>query len=258
MAKDYKFLKMHGAENDFIVFNDIDGSVPEFNNSMVAEICDRKGGIGADGILVLQKESSSDFHMRYLNSDGSEGSMCGNGARCLVILAEKLFDKKTFFFTASDGEHRGWIEENSVKVSMLTKSKINPCSVNGREGFVIDTGAPHFVTKLKNDDLKDLAGVGKELRYSKEFESGANIDFIKLESDNISVCTYERGVESLTMACGTGAVAVALTLRETRGINFPIEMQFPGGLLTVHESDIEGEVVLEGAVKIVYSGSLSL
>ena len=258
MTKEYKFIKMHGAENDFVVFNDIEGPVPEFNNSMVAEICDRKRGIGADGILVLQKSSASDFHMRYLNSDGSEGSMCGNGARCLVILAEKLFDKKTFTFTAPDGEHRGWIEENSVKVSMLTDSKIKPCTVNGREGFAIDTGAPHFVTDLTNDDLKDLSSVGKELRYSKEFESGANIDFIKLENDNISVCTYERGVESLTMACGTGAVAVALTLRETEGIKFPIEIQYPGGLLTVHESEIEGEVILEGAVRIVYSGSLSL
>jgi len=258
LAKDYKFLKMHGAENDFVVFNDIDSSIPEIDNNMVAEICDRKNGVGADGILFLEKNSSSDFHMRYLNSDGSEGSMCGNGARCLVILAEKLFDKKEFTFTAPDGEHRGWIGEKSVKVSMLTDSKIEPCSVKSRKGFFVDTGAPHFVTDLMNDDLKDLSSVGKELRYSKEFEFGANIDFIKLENDKISVCTYERGVESLTMACGTGAVAVALTLRETKGINFPTELQFPGGLLTVHASDKEGELILEGAVKIVYSGNLSL
>ncbi|MCH8928807.1 MAG: diaminopimelate epimerase [Candidatus Marinimicrobia bacterium] len=258
MAKEYKFLKMHGAENDFVVFNDIDGSVPEISDNTAAEICDRKNGVGADGILIFLKKSSSDFHMRYLNSDGSEGSMCGNGARCLVKLAEKLFNKKEFTFTAPDGEHRGWIEENSVKVSMLTDSKVKPCSVNGRKGFVIDTGAPHFVTDLLDDDLKDLSGVGKELRYSKEFKFGANIDFIKIENDNISVCTYERGVEALTMACGTGAVAVALTLRETRGIEFPTEMQFPGGLLTVHQSDREGEVILEGAVRIVYSGNLSL
>ena len=258
MANDYKFIKMHGAENDFVVFNDIDGSIPEIDASMVAEICDRKSGVGADGILFLMKDSSYDFQMRYLNSDGSEGSMCGNGARCLVKLAEKLFDKKEFIFSAPDGEHRGWIKENSVKVTILTDSKIEPCSVNGREGFKIDTGAPHFVTELTNNDLKDLSIVGKELRYSKEFEFGANIDFIKLENDNISVCTYERGVESLTMACGTGAVAVALTLRETRGLNYPIDLKFPGGLLTVHESDKEGEVILEGAVKIVYSGNLSL
>ena len=258
MAKDYKFFKMHGAENDFVVFTYIDGPVPEIDDNMVAKICDRKSGVGADGILFIGKNSSSDFQMRYLNSDGSEGSMCGNGARCLVKLAEKLFDKKEFTFTATDGEHRGWIEENSVKVTILTESKIKPCSVNDRKGFFIDTGAPHFVTDLTNDDLKDLSNVGKELRYSKEFEFGANIDFIKIENDKISVCTYERGVESLTMACGTGAVAVALTLRETRGMNFPMDLKFPGGLLTVYESDKEGEVILEGAVKIVYSGSLSL
>ena len=258
MAKDYKFIKMHGAENDFVVFNDIDGSIPEFEDNMPAEICNRKTGVGADGILILKNKSTCDFHMRYLNSDGSEGSMCGNGARCLVKLAETLFDKKTFTFTAPDGEHKGWIEEDSVKVTMKTESGVKRCSVNGREGYLIDTGAPHFVTELMDADLRNLSSVGKELRYSKEFESGANIDFIKLESESISVCTYERGVESLTMACGTGAVAVAVTLRETRGINFPARIQFAGGHLIVHKSEVKGEVILEGPVRIVYSGSLSL
>ena len=258
MKNKFKFTKMHGTENDFVVINAMIEPPPELDDNKVREICDRRKGVGADGILIIQEKPGFDFHMRYLNADGSEGGMCGNGARCAVKFAGELLNKSELNFTASDGEHRGWVDDDSVRVTITANAEADKRLVDGREGYFIDTGSPHFVTALNEVDENDLIGVGRKIRFDSSFENGANVDFLNIKDNEFFVRTYERGVENETNSCGTGAVAVALVLNQTKSVDFPIELIFPGGRLSVDKSDIEGEVILGGAVKNVFQGSVFL
>ena len=258
MENKVNFIKMHGTGNDFVLINGMLEPLPEFDEKRVRKICDRRTGVGADGILIITEKPDYDFHMRYLNSDGSEGGMCGNGARCAVKFASELLNKSRISFTASDGEHRGWVDDDLVRVTINTKAEADKRIVDGRDGYFIDTGSPHFVTELIKVDEDDLIGAGRKIRYASSFENGTNVDFLKIKDKKIFVRTYERGVENETKSCGTGAVAVALVLNQTKSVDFPIELIFPGGRLSVDKSDVEGELILEGAVKKVFQGSVFL
>lgn len=249
---------MHGTENDFVVINSMLEPPPELDEKRVRKICDRRTGVGADGILIIKEKAGFDFHMRYLNADGSEGSMCGNGARCAVKFAGDLLNKSQLRFTAPDGEHRGWVDNDFVRVTVNTNAEAEKCIVNGRDGYFIDTGAPHFVTDLNEVDEDNLIEVGRKIRFDSSFENGSNVDFLKIKDNNFFVRTYERGVENETSSCGTGAVAVALVLNQTKSVDYPIELIFPGGRLSVDKSDVEDEVILGGAVKKVFQGSVFL
>ena len=258
MGTEIKFVKMHGAENDFILFDEWEYTPPELNRDFIQGLCDRKAGIGADGVLILRKVSGFDFELLYLNSDGLEGSMCGNGARCALKRAEQIRGKSEFNFLAADGEHRGWVEDEIVKVTVFANSKINKLNTEGRDGFLVDTGSPHFVTDLLEGDAENLHAEGRKIRRSSVFKDGVNVDFIERKGEDIFVRTYERGVESETRSCGTGAVAVALTLMENSNSSLPLKLQFPGGILTVNESDRNGELILEGPTKKVFEGVLTI
>lgn len=258
MENKVKFIKMHGAGNDFVLINGMLEPPPEFDEIRVRKICDRRTGVGADGILIITEKPGYDFHMRYLNSDGSERGMCGNGARCALKFVSELLNKSQVKFTASDGEHRGWVDDDLVSVTINTNAEANKCIVDGRDGYFIDTGSPHFVTDLTKVDEDDLIGAGKKIRYDESFKNGTNVDFLRIKDNKIFVRTYERGVENETNSCGTGAVAVALVLNQTKSVDFPIELIFPGGRLSVDKSNIEGEKILEGAVKKVFQGSVFL
>ena len=258
MANKVKFIKMHGTENDFVLINGISELPPDLSESDVKKICDRKAGVGADGILIITEKSDIDFHMRYLNADGSEGGMCGNGARCAVKFASELLNKSRLKFSAADGEHRGWVNDDLIYVTINTNAEAEKCIIDGRDGYFIDTGSPHFVTDLFDVDEDDLRGVGSKIRYDSSFKNGTNVDFLRIKNNKIFVRTYERGVENETNSCGTGAVAVALVLNQTKSVDFPIELIFPGGRLSVNKSDVEGEVILEGAVKKAFQGTVFL
>lgn len=258
MENKVNFTKMHGTENDFVLINGLSELPPELSESDVKKICDRKAGVGADGILIITEKPGYDFHMRYLNADGSEGGMCGNGARCVVKFAGELVNKSELKFSAADGEHRGWINNDLVSITINTNAEPEKCIVEGRDGYFIDAGSPHFVTDLNEVDEDNLIGVGRKIRYDSSFKNGTNVDFIKIKDNKVFVRTYERGVENETNSCGTGAVAVALVLNRTKSVDFPIELIFPGGRLSVKKSDAEGEVILEGAVKKVFQGSVFL
>lgn len=258
MENKVKFIKMHGTENDFVLFNGMSETLPEFDEKIVRKICDRRAGVGADGILIIMEKQGYDFHMRYLNADGSEGGMCGNGARCAVKFASDLLNKSELKFSASDGGHRGWVNNYLVRITISADAEGNNCTVDGRDGYFIDTGSPHFVTELIEAEEDDLKTIGRKIRYDSIFENGANVDFLKIMDNKYFVRTYERGVENETNSCGTGAVAVALMLNQTKSVDFPIELIFPGGVLLVDKSDVEGEVILEGAVKNVFQGSVLL
>ena len=258
MENKVKFTKMHGTENDFVLLNGMFEPLPEFDEKIVRKICDRKTGVGADGIIIITQKPGYDFHMRYLNADGSEGGMCGNGANCAVKFASDLLNKSELKFSASDGEHRGWVNNDLVRVTITANAEGDKRIVAGRDGYFIDTGSPHFVTDLIDADEDDLLAVGRMIRHDSSFENGANVDFLKIKDNKVFVRTYERGVENETNSCGTGAVAVALILNQTKSVDFPIEIIFPGGILSVDKSDVEGEVILGGAVKKVFQGSVLL
>ena len=252
------FIKMHGTKNDFVLINGLSELPPDLSESDIKKICDRKTGVGADGILIMMEKPGYDFHMRYLNANGSEGGMCGNGARCVVKFASELLNKSYLEFSAPDGEHRGWVTEELVRVTIKAEAEVVECVVDGRDGHFVDTGSPHFVTELIDSDKNNLRIVGEKIRYDKSFENGTNVDFLKMKENKIFVRTYERGVEDETKSCGTGAVAVALVLDELMLVEYPINLIFPGGELLVDKSDIEGELILEGEVKKVFQGTIFL
>ena len=215
------FYKYQGTGNDFIMIDNRDGFLTpdNFNSRNIIELCDRRFGIGADGLIIIQHPSGSfgegvDFRMRYFNSDGSEGAMCGNGGRCAVAFAYHCGAVKkgatNTKFTAVDGMHEAFIsdgEEFIVKLKMIDVDEIR----KHNDYFYLDTGAPHYVRFVPNVDDFDVFTEGRKIRYADEFQpKGTNANFVEVLPDGIKVRTYERGVEDETYSCGTGSVASAL------------------------------------------------
>ena len=204
------FFKYQGTGNDFIILDNRNWSYTSLTQQMVKHLCDRRFGIGADGLMLLNSKTGYDFDMKYYNADGREGSMCGNGGRCLVKFAHEMgIHKNNYIFSASDGDHVAEIEyDGTVNLKML--------DVNGMKeehgDFILDTGSPHYVKFVSDVMDYDVVHKGMEIRYSPEFtKSGINVNFVEQkEPDEIIVRTYERGVEDETLSCGTGVTASAL------------------------------------------------
>ena len=205
-----EFYKYQGAGNDFIMIDDRELQFP-VSTELVNHLCDRRFGIGADGLILLRNYPNFDFEMVYFNSDGKLASMCGNGGRCTAAFAKQLgIKEEEYYFMAVDGEHRAFIKDKLVSLQM---KNVNQISKRGSD-IVLDTGSPHyirFVDKLKDLDVVKLA---KEIRNNQEFKgNGINVNFVSKDNtsaNHISLRTYERGVEDETLACGTGVVASAL------------------------------------------------
>jgi diaminopimelate epimerase len=276
------FTKMSGAGNDFIVINKDLFPNLILNNSSIKNLCDRRNGIGADGLITMSgSDGSHDFLMNYYNSDGSTGSLCGNGARCAIKFADysKLTGKSFLKFLSNNKEYSGnIISENLTKVNFNSPVKIDLNHVikltdqSIRSSF-IDTGSPHVIINIE-DVLKDNPGIGslfndlndfpvfnlgKEIRYHDDFSPyGTNVNFIKISDNKVYIRTYERGVEDETLSCGTGSVASALTAYFLNDVRPPVHLVSKGGdTLTVdflvNEQLITG-LSLTGPVKIVFSG----
>lgn len=194
------FFKYQGTGNDFVIIDNRQTIFPKNNTKLVAALCDRRFGIGADGLILLENDKMSDFKMVYYNSDGAESSMCGNGGRCLVAFAHYLgvIDKETTF-NAVDGLHYATIEGDIVNLKMMDVDKIHE---KPNHSF-LDTGSPHHVQLVTALDKFDVQKEGKKLRYGIYGESGSNINFVEQKADNLfDVRTYERGVEGETFSCG--------------------------------------------------------
>ena len=260
------FTKVHGAGNDFVVF-----TYPEQSDDYFAKIapsiCDRRKGIGADGLLLVRRDPGHDFRMVYFNADGSRAEFCGNGARALVLYMWKEgMAPRKMRFVSDAGVHKGLVKEGDPYVSLPDPKDVQLDLSLPEFSFPLhfaDSGVPHVVVFV--DDLAsfDVNGVGRSIRNHPYFSpDGTNVDFVKLEEDNsISVRTYERGVERETLACGTGAVAAAAVINRLKGIKSPIELNFPGGLLRVNfESDASNptEVMLGGQTAVVFKGEIEL
>ncbi len=202
------FYKYQGTGNDFILIDNRSNEI-SLTTEQVHFLCDRRFGIGADGLMLLELEPGSDFKMVYYNSDGNPSSMCGNGGRCITAFAKYLgIIKNTAKFLAIDGIHEATIDENEI-VS-LKMQDVKNVEV-GDDYFYLNTGSPHFVKFINNVQTFDVKNMGALIRYNDRFkEEGTNVNFIERVEDNLFVRTYERGVEDETYSCGTGVTAAAL------------------------------------------------
>ena len=257
-----KFDKYQGTGNDFILLDNRKNDYDEISTEQVKRMCDRHFGIGADGLMLLNKKENFDFEMIYYNADGNEGSMCGNGGRCMVQFASAIGIKKNeYVFDATDGTHKAEIDmdkEVSLKMKDVTDVKFS------LDYYVLNTGSPHYVEFVKDVENLDVVTEGRKIRYSKEFaKEGINVNFVEiLDDDAIYVRTYERGVENETLSCGTGVTASALVAAHNEiGFN-RVEVKTKGGNLSVEfERKNEHEFVniwLCGPVTFVFSGEIEI
>ncbi|GAA4269588.1 diaminopimelate epimerase [Hyunsoonleella aestuarii] len=253
-----EFYKYQGTGNDFVMIDNRQQKIDKNNTKLVAALCDRRFGIGADGLILIQNHEKADFEMIYFNSDGSQ-SLCGNGGRCAVAFARNLgIIAKKATFEAIDGLHFATIEDDIVKLQMQ--------DVNAVEKYVshvfLDTGSPHHVELRENIDDFDIKAEGSKIRYGAPYnEAGSNVNFVKKIGDaTFAVRTYERGVEDETLSCGTGVTAVAIamhTLKETT--DNLITLKALGGDLQVSFEENNGvysNIWLIGPAKLVFKGSI--
>ena len=257
-----EFYKYQGTGNDFVMIDNRAGIFPKENTELVAHLCDRRFGIGADGLILLDTDADTDFRMVYYNSDGNLSSMCGNGGRCLVAFAKKLnIIQNETTFIASDGLHYATVsEENIVSLQMIDVTEIK----NTSEYSFLNTGSPHhvqLVADLENYNVKENGAI---IRYGDLYgKEGSNVNFVKKINDStFSFRTYERGVEGETLACGTGATAVAIAMNATGQTNLnAINLNVEGGKLAV-SFDIENgkytNVFLKGPAEFVYKGTIEI
>lgn len=253
------FYKYHGTGNDFIMIDNRENSFPKNDTKLVARLCDRRFGIGADGLILLENESSADFRMVYYNSDGNTSSMCGNGGRCIVAFARQLgIVDGDARFIAADGPHNATLNEDEDTISLHMKD-VNAISLYDDYVF-LDTGSPHHVEMVEGLKSFNVKDVGHRIRYSGMYgDKGTNVNFVEqLETDIFSVRTYERGVEDETFSCGTGVTAVAIAMHATgKTASQSVELQTPGGKLQVSFSNTGrqySEIYLTGPAAFVFEG----
>lgn len=257
-----EFHKYQGTGNDFIILDGYSKPVPELTEKQIARLCDRRRGVGADGLMILIKKEGLDFGMVYYNSNGKESTLCGNGARCIVRFAHQLgIHKDVYRFSAVDGEHSAEIETDGTVV--IGMNDVN--TVEYHNGYaVLNTGSPHFIKFDPQVDDIDVVATGREIRYSKTFEAeGINVNFVEaLGEDRIFVRTYERGVEDETLSCGTGVTAAALvSAHNENGFN-TVDVKTPGGNLRVEFDRIDDQqfrnIRLCGPATLVFRGEIEL
>jgi diaminopimelate epimerase len=258
-----EFFKYQGTGNDFVIIDNRNGHDIKLTAEQVKKLCDRKYGIGADGLMLLSDKSGYDFEMTYFNSDGREGSMCGNGGRCLIKFADQIgIQKELYKFIAVDGEHEARIDADGV---VYLKMNDVDMIVNHHSDFLVDTGSPHYVKLVPQLANLDVYKKGREIRYSREFEKeGVNVNFVEQldEPDKIFVRTYERGVEDETLSCGTGVTAAALVCYHNENGFNEVEVKTLGGRLNVEFDRIEDgkfrNIWLCGPAERVFNGSVEI
>lgn len=258
------FSKYHGTGNDFVLIDGRDQETSYLDSDLIRQICERRFGIGADGLIILGKSNRSDFLMRYYNADGYEGTMCGNGGRCITAFANRLnIISLDANFEGIDGSHSSTILPNG-EIRLKLKD------VNGirwlEDGYLLDTGSPHFVKFVTQLDPLDIETEGSEIRHQSRFgKGGVNVNFVQkgISSNRISVRTYERGVEAETFSCGTGVTAAAIcSYYHFKSDNFSYSVKTRGGKLNVsfkaqHHTRFT-DIYLTGPTSHVYDGSIEI
>ncbi|MBP5548701.1 MAG: diaminopimelate epimerase [Bacteroidales bacterium] len=259
MNKPLQFYKYDGAGNDFVLL-DIREYDPELNVEQIARICHRRFGIGADGLMTLSKSQEGyDFEMRYYNSDGRLGSMCGNGGRCITAFARQLGigDLRHYSFMAYDGPHKAEVLMWNQNIGLVQLGMRDVACSNVRrclDGWFLDTGSPHFVVRVDDLENYDVVGQGRRYRNMLDlFPEGTNVDFVSdLPDGRLFVRTFERGVEDETWACGTGVTASAIVSGngriKTLGGDFKVTFTSTG--------EAYSDVRLTGPVSFNFQGEL--
>ena len=229
------FYKYQGTGNDFILIDHRSKKwISKSQTQLIRHLCDRRFGIGADGLILLEEREDYDFEMVYFNSDGKESSMCGNGGRCVSAFASYLgIVKDHCRFMAIDGEHESFIKADYwVELKMMDVVSVE----KGEDYFLLNTGSPHYVIFVEDIDDINVVENGQAIRYSKRFkEEGVNVNFVEPAKNKIIVATYERGVEDETLSCGTGVTAAAISayLRDPSENHREISIETKGGKLLV-------------------------
>jgi diaminopimelate epimerase len=254
------FFKYQGTGNDFIIIDNRDLIFTRTNNALVANLCNRRFGIGADGLMLLQTKAGYDFEMVYYNSDGNESSMCGNGGRCIVEFARTLdLVKDTAHFIAIDGEHEALVKSDFISLKMKDVSEVE---LNVNYSF-LNTGSPHYIAFVDNIDTCNVVEEGKKIRFNNRYKTeGTNVNFIEKQVDGLFVRTYERGVEDETYSCGTGVTAAALVaaLKNVSTGQDYCDIKTLGGSLKVkftkHADNSFTDIWLEGPATFVFKGEI--
>jgi len=254
------FNKYQGAGNDFIMIDNRKSIFNPDDHLLINKLCDRRFGIGADGLILIYESLQHDFEMKYYNADGFEGTMCGNGGRCSADFAIKSgITGKKLSFKATDGVHKAISEDGIIRLQMNDVKQ--PQLINGN--YFINTGSPHYVLFKKSLNNIDVNEEGKKIRWSEEFApGGTNVNFVETDKNGIYVRTFERGVEEETLSCGTGvtASAIASVLSGHIGTN-SIKIKTKGGDLSVSfiitEKNIS-DIWLSGPATFVYKGEIAV
>ncbi len=254
------FYKYQGTGNDFIIIDNREKGI-QLTADQIAKLCNRRFGIGADGLMLLENHHKLDFSMRYFNSDGKESTMCGNGGRSLVRFAEHLgiINDKTRFYSI-DGAHQAIINKNeTISLEMKNVNSVNKVNQN----FYLNTGSPHYVTFKEDVKNIDVYNRGREIRYSSEFSpEGTNVNFVEFIDDKIFVRTYERGVEDETLSCGTGVIASAICasiVQNTDKNSYDIITK--GGNLNVSFKKVNNsfqDIWLTGPAEMAFKGEIEI
>ena len=258
-----EFFKYQGTGNDFVIIDNRNGHDLKLSLEKVKKLCDRRFGIGADGLMLLNDKTGYDFEMVYYNSDGREGSMCGNGGRCLIKFADSIgIQKEIYKFVATDGEHEARIDGDGMVYLKMNDVDV---IVSHHGDFMVDTGSPHYVKLVPQLATFDVFKKGRDIRYSREFEKeGINVNFVEQldEPDKIFVRTYERGVENETLSCGTGVTAAALVCYHNENGFNEVEVKTLGGKLYVEFDRVDDSkfrnIWLCGSAKRVFNGSIEI
>jgi diaminopimelate epimerase len=260
------FFKYSATGNDFIIVDNRSHKFDSANTKMWSELCHRKMGIGADGVIFLEESKIADFHMRYLNADGGEVEMCGNGARSITHFAHSLGPKSdhNYQFTTAKGKYLSQVlGANLIKVQMTELSDENKYLLQDLKisdsCWYLNTGVPHSVFEVADLEKFPVHETGKLVRNDERFPEGSNANFCQRVKGNIfELRTYERGVEGETLSCGTGAVATAIVVAKKYQIENQVILKTHGGILTVTFNSDFSKVYLAGDVKQVFSGSVEV
>lgn len=255
----HTFYKYQGTGNDFVIIDNRQNHFDKMNTKLIKHLCDRRFGIGADGLILLENHNKLDFKMAYFNADGNESSMCGNGGRCITAFANFLgIIDNNATFEAIDGLHKSIIEGDIIRLKMQDVDHIQDYD----EHIFLDTGSPHYIKMSKQIENIDIKQEGSKIRNSESYKAeGVNVNFIEKVNDKIfAIRTYERGVEDETLSCGTGVTAAAITVNyigETE--KNLITLKTKGGDLQVSfekQGDSYVNIWLIGLAAQVYKGDI--
>jgi len=254
------FYKYQGTGNDFILFDNRNGAI-QLNTKQIAFLCDRRFGIGADGLMLLEIADGFDFKMVYYNADGNESSMCGNGGRCIFAFAKQLgIINNTAKFIAIDGVHHADIKSDGIiNLEMQNVSNI----ISDKLHTELNTGSPHYIKFVDDVHKTDVVYTGREIRNTNQYQpDGINVNFVQSVDDGIWVRTYERGVEDETLSCGTGVTAAAIATSGNNLGSFNTKIYTLGGQLQVSfvkDTHVSAkEVILSGPANFVFEGDINI